>query len=57
MAIDLIVVADEATVKDAEDLPRRNRISGLRVVDIAGSHEAADRRTTGRPGRLVACRS
>jgi CBS domain-containing protein len=36
MTIDPIVIADDATVEDAEELLRRNRISGLPVVDIAG---------------------
>lgn len=36
MTIDPVVVSEEATVRDAEELLRRNRISGLPVVDIAG---------------------
>ncbi len=36
MTIDPIVVRDDATVEEAEDLLRHNRISGLPVVDIVG---------------------
>jgi CBS domain-containing protein len=36
MTIDPVVIADDATVEEAEELLRRNRISGLPVVDIAG---------------------
>jgi CBS domain-containing protein len=36
MTIDPVVIADDATVENAEELLRRNRISGLPVVDIVG---------------------
>lgn len=36
MTIDPVTVAAEATVEDAEELLRRNRVSGLPVVDGAG---------------------
>lgn len=36
MTIDPIVIADDATIEDAEELLRRHRISGLPVVDLAG---------------------
>ncbi|HET9417043.1 MAG TPA: CBS domain-containing protein [Candidatus Limnocylindria bacterium] len=36
MTIDPIVVPDDATVEEAEELLRHNRISGLPVVDIVG---------------------
>jgi CBS domain-containing protein len=36
MTIDPVTVSADATVEQAEDLLRRNRISGLPVVDAAG---------------------
>ncbi|MCC6617710.1 MAG: CBS domain-containing protein [Chloroflexi bacterium] len=36
MTIDPIVVADDASVEEAEELLRHNRITGLPVVDLSG---------------------
>lgn len=36
MAIDPVTVSVDATIEEAEELLRRNRISGLPVVDLAG---------------------
>ena len=36
MTIDPVTVAVDATVEDAEELLRRNRVSGLPVIDGAG---------------------
>ena len=36
MTIDPVVVSVDASIEDAEDLLRRNRVTGLPVVDLAG---------------------
>jgi CBS domain-containing protein len=36
MTIDPIVVAVDASIEEAEDLMRRNRVTGLPVVDLSG---------------------
>lgn len=36
MAIDPVTVSADATIEEAEELLRRNRISGLPVIDAAG---------------------
>jgi CBS domain-containing protein len=36
MTIDPVTVSADATIEEAEELLRRNRISGLPVVDVAG---------------------
>ena len=36
MTIDPIVVSMDAPIEEAEDLMRRNRVTGLPVVDAAG---------------------
>lgn len=36
MTIDPIVISDDASIEDAEELLRHNRITGLPVVDLVG---------------------